>query len=90
MFNSCSYEYGQSIIDTIFGAKVHADFPRLYRLADDDCTGSGFYPSKLQADGISEYWSHGVDLVVQAGDIVSEFNLIKIVEKCVKINRIWH
>jgi hypothetical protein len=55
-------------IPILYSHWFDADFPRLYRLADDDCTGSGFYPSKLQADDISEYWSHGVDLVVQPGD----------------------
>ncbi|CAG2216212.1 unnamed protein product [Mytilus edulis] len=63
-------EAGQSVIDTIFGAKVHADFPRRYRLADDTCKGSGFYPSQLTADGSTEYWSPGVDLVCLPDSVV--------------------
>ena len=59
------------MIDIIFGAKVHADFPRRYRLADDTCKGSGFYPSQLTADGSTEYWSPGVDLVCLPDRMVS-------------------
>ncbi|CAG2200472.1 unnamed protein product [Mytilus edulis] len=64
------YEFGQSIINSLFGPKCHKDFPRLYRLDAGPCKGEGFYPSKMEKSGQSEYAVAGVDLEI---DVVAPF-----------------
>jgi hypothetical protein len=64
------YEFGQSIINTIFGPKAHIKFPRLYRLDGAGCKGQGFYPALLKS-GNPEYPDEGVDLEIEPGDLVS-------------------
>ncbi|VDH91582.1 Hypothetical predicted protein [Mytilus galloprovincialis] len=61
------YEFGQSIINTLFGPKCHKDFPRLYRLDAGPCEGEGFYPSKMKKSGQGEYAVDGVDLEIDVG-----------------------
>ncbi|CAG2189963.1 unnamed protein product [Mytilus edulis] len=64
------YEFGQSVINTIFGPKCHKDFPRLYRLDAGPCKGKGFYPSTIEKSGQAEYAVEGVDLEIDVGQTV--------------------
>ncbi|CAG2209692.1 unnamed protein product [Mytilus edulis] len=75
------YEFGQSIINTLFGPKCHKDFPRLYRLDAGPCNGKGFYPSTMGKSGQKEYAVEGVDLEVDVGKIVSGCSFPGIVYK---------
>ena len=61
-----SYKQARAAIDTIFGPKCHKEFPRLYRLSDDDCSGDGFYPSRLGGT-YTEYEHKGIDLIIENG-----------------------
>ncbi|VDI41391.1 Hypothetical predicted protein [Mytilus galloprovincialis] len=63
------YQIAKSLLNVIFGTKAHPDFPRTTRLDTDGCRGKGFYPSRLMS-GDPEYSYSGVDLEINAGDIV--------------------
>ncbi|XP_072048761.1 uncharacterized protein [Amphiura filiformis] len=65
-----SYQEARSLINQIFGPKVHRHFPRTYRLAGGGCNTDGFYPT----DTNGYYDDQGVDLLVDEGShIVSPF-----------------
>ena len=63
------YDMGKSLLDSVFGSKLHPDFPRKFRLDTHGCRGKGFYPSRLYS-GEREYWSRGVDLEISEGETV--------------------
>lgn len=58
-----------SIINRIFGPKVHKKFPRKIRLSNGDCSGLGTYPSEIGGGG-PKYWADGIDLEIEVGEVV--------------------
>lgn len=64
------YETGRTLVNKIFGGKCHKDFPKTKRTSNDECSGEGFYPSKLES-GDPEYTHDGLDLLIEAGETVS-------------------
>jgi hypothetical protein len=63
------YDTAKSLLDSVFGSKLHPDFPRKFRLDTHGCSGKGFFPSRLYS-GDGEYWSQGVDLEISEGETV--------------------
>ncbi|XP_072033446.1 LOW QUALITY PROTEIN: uncharacterized protein [Amphiura filiformis] len=64
------YHKSRSLINKLFGPKVHRRFPRTYRLKGGGCTTDGFYPT--DTDGTND--DQGVDLVFAEGSaLVSPF-----------------
>ena len=63
------YDTAKSLLDSVFGSKLHPDFPRKFRLDTHGCSGKGFFPSMLYS-GDGEYWSQGVDLEISEGETV--------------------
>ena len=60
-----SYRQARTVIETIFGPRCHKDFPRLFRLADEYCSGDGFYPSNLGRAN-TEYKHKGIDIITES------------------------
>ncbi|CAG2233867.1 unnamed protein product [Mytilus edulis] len=58
-----------SIINRIFGPKVHKKFPRKIRLSNGDCSGLRTYPSEIGGGG-PKYWADGIDLEIEVGEVV--------------------
>ena len=54
------------MIETIFGSKCHKDFPRVFRVSDDNCFDDGFYPSHLGGANV-EYEHPGIDILIESG-----------------------
>lgn len=63
LYFQSSYDTARGMIDSIFGPKVHKDFPKNRRLKGSGCN-SGFYPSSLP------YKHEGLDLLAESGDQV--------------------
>ncbi|XP_076472269.1 uncharacterized protein LOC143301765, partial [Babylonia areolata] len=60
----------KEFIERVFGPKAHKRFPRVTRTPGNDCEGTGFYPSTLEAEGTEEYTYEGVDLLLSPGSKV--------------------
>lgn len=63
------YETARGIIDSLFGTRAHGDFPVRRREKDDQCSGSGEYPSRL-GSGHTDYKHVGVDILIESGKTV--------------------
>lgn len=65
------YETARGIIDSLFGTRAHGDFPIRRREKDDQCSGSGEYPSRL-GSGHTDYKHVGVDILIESGKTVQK------------------
>ncbi len=63
LFVFFSYQDAKSLINEVFGPKVHKNFPRTVRLAGGGCNTNGFYPT----DTNGYYDNQGVDLLIGEG-----------------------
>ncbi|CAG2220464.1 unnamed protein product [Mytilus edulis] len=63
------YQTAMSIINRIFGPKVHKKVSRKIRLSNGDCSGLGTYPSEIGGGG-PKYWADGIDLEIEVGEVV--------------------